>query len=341
MNSRTPVREVPTRPSPVWGRGIPLGQFDPQESEFGRPYTGAVTATRRSSLPALLRSAQSTKIRLVLNLAGGQRRYVDPDGTFNLELWKREIDQYRDVDFAPYVTEGLVLAHYLVDEPLSPDTWGGRAISMEEIEEMAHYSKSIWPSLPTTVGGVRPRLLRGFDWHYLDIAWPQWAGPLQGAGAGRTPEEFRDENVAYAKELGLGLIFGLNVVNGGDGSSGIPGTRQGHWRMTGAELQHAGVTLADTPYACAFFIWRHDPEYERAQTYAPRWTRSPSPPRREAARHASAIPRRPIRPHQAIPPARAIPRRARHRHADNRGPPAHCLACSTRFSRLSRQRSAR
>ena len=245
------------------GQGIPLGQFDPQESEFGRPYTGAVTATRRSSLPALLRSAQSTKIRLVLNLAGGQRRYVNPDGTFNLELWKREIDQYRDVDFAPYVTEGLVLAHYLVDEPLSPGTWGGRAISMEEIEEMAHYSKSIWPSLPTTVGGVRPRLLRGFDWHYLDIAWPQWAGPLQGGGAGRTPEEFRDENVAYAKELGLGLIFGLNVVNGGDGSSGIPGTRQGHWRMTGAELQHAGVTLADTPYACAFFIWRHDPEYER------------------------------------------------------------------------------
>jgi hypothetical protein len=199
----------------------------------------------------------------VINLAGGQRHYINPDGTFNLELWKRQIDQYRDVDFAPYVTEGLVLAHFLVDEPLWPGTWGGRAISMEEIEEMAHYSKSLWPSLPTAVGGVRPGLLRGFDWHDLDIAWPQWAGPLHGGGAGRTPEEFRDENVAYAKALGLGLIFGLNVLDGGDGSSGIPGTRQAHWRMTGAELQQAGLVLAETPYACALFIWRHDLESER------------------------------------------------------------------------------
>jgi hypothetical protein len=25
----------------------------------------------------------------------------------------------------------------------------------------------------------------------------------------------------------------------------------------------ASATLAETPYACAFFVWRHDPGYER------------------------------------------------------------------------------
>jgi hypothetical protein len=246
------------------GQAIPFGEFKPAESDFGLPYTGAVTPASRSGLAAALRSAQEAKTRLVINLAGGRRNYTNPDGTLNLELWKRRIDQYRDVDFAPYVTEGLVLAHSLVDEPRWPGNWGGRAISFEEIEEMARYSKTIWPSLPTTVSGeTRPGLLRGFEWHYLDVAWAQWTGPLYGSGASQSLEEYRNESVAYAKELGLGLILGLNVLDGGDGSSGIPGAVQGHWRMTGAELQQAGVVLAQTPYACALFIWRHDPEYER------------------------------------------------------------------------------
>src|SRR5881394_4173857 len=117
------------------GQGIPFGASDPPASQFGHPYTGALTGTSRSGVAALLRSAQATRTRLVIKLTGSKRDYINPDGTFNLELWKRQIDQYRDVDFAPYVTEGLVLAHRLVDEPRWPGNWGGRAISMEEIEE--------------------------------------------------------------------------------------------------------------------------------------------------------------------------------------------------------------
>jgi len=245
------------------GQGIPFGEADGPESEFAQPYTGALAGATRGSLAGLLREAQATRTRLVLKLAASKRDYTNPDGSFNLDLWKREIDQYRDVDFAPYVTEGLVLAHRLVDEPTWPVNWGGRAIPLEDIEEMARYSKSIWPSLPTAVSGdTRPELLRGFEWHYLDIASAQWSGPVYSS-AGRTLEEFRDENVAYAKELGLGLILSVNVLNGGDGTSGLPGPKEKYWQMTGAELQQAAVTLAETPYACAFFIWRHDPEYER------------------------------------------------------------------------------
>jgi hypothetical protein len=116
------------------GQGIAFGESDQPESEFGRPYTGALAGTSRSSIAALLRHAQATRTRLVLKLAGSKWDYTNPDGTFNLDLWKRQIDQYRDVDFAPYVTEGLVLAHRLVDEPTWPVNWGGRAISLEEIE---------------------------------------------------------------------------------------------------------------------------------------------------------------------------------------------------------------
>jgi hypothetical protein len=244
------------------GRGVPFGLAGLPYQAFGRPYTGAVLIASRAELAAHLRAAQAGHTRLVLNLAGSSNRYTNSDGTFNMALWKSRVDAFRDVDLAPYVTEGLVLAHYLVDEPNAPDTWGGRGISPAEVEEMAQYSKSIWPSLPTAVR-ARPGWLKnaGFGWQYLDVAWAQWAGPNGGSG-GRTAEQYRDENVAEAKALGLGLVFGMNLLDGGDGSSGVPGTIPGRWQMSPGEVIQVGTVLAQTPYACALLNWRYNPEFE-------------------------------------------------------------------------------
>jgi len=246
------------------GQGIPFGEADLPTVEFRFPYTGALLTVRRDNVAAYLRAAQAGKLRLVLSLASASRHYTNPDGTFNLALWKSRIDMYRDVDFGPYVTEGLVLAHFLIDEPNAAGTWGGQPVSRADIEEMARYSKSIWPTLPTAVRAAPAWLLAG-DTTYrdLDIAWAQWAGPLHGAGTGLTPEDFRDKNVALAKRLGLGLIFGVNYLNGGDGSSGVPGT-DSHpewWQMSAPELVHVGTVLVQAPYACAFLSWRYAPEY--------------------------------------------------------------------------------
>jgi hypothetical protein len=246
------------------GQGIPFGEVDLPTVEFRSPYTGAVLTVRRDNVASYLRAAQTGKLRLVLNLAGASRRYTNPDETFNLELWKARIDLYRDVDFGPYVTEGLVLAHFLVDEPGAAATWGGQPISRATIEEMARYSKSIWPTLPTAVRAPPQWLLAGdTSYQSLDIAWAQWAGPLHGAGTGLTPEQFRDKNVALAKQLGLGLVFGMNYLNGGDGSSGIPGTAShpNQWQMSPAELVNVGTLLIQAPYSCAFLSWHYAPEY--------------------------------------------------------------------------------
>ncbi len=247
------------------GQGVPFGEFGLEPEQFRPPYTGAVVLVSRSSVASVLREAQARKLRLVLNLAGGGRHYSRPDGTFDLELWKARIDTYRDVDFTPYVTEGLVLAHFLLDEPGALGTWGGRAVSRADIEEMARYSESIWPSLPTAVRATAEWLAHG-DTTYasLDIAWAQWSGPYRGAGTGLTPEQFRDENVARAKDLELGLIFGMNYLNGGDGSSGVPGTELHPelWQMSAAELARVGTVLAEAPYACAMLSWRHEAGFE-------------------------------------------------------------------------------
>ena len=247
------------------GQGIPFGEFGIPPEEFRAPYSGAVLAVSRARVGSVLKAAQAERLRLVLSLAGGGNSYSRPDGTFDLAAWKSRIDTYRDVDFAPWVTEGLILAHYLIDEPGAPGTWGGQEVSGADIEEMARYSKSIWPTLPTAVRSP-PRWLLAGDTAYpsLDIAWAQWSGSYRGAGSGLTPVQFRDESVALAKRLGLGLIFGLNYLNGGDGSSGIGGTEDHPelWQMSAAEVTYMGTLLAEAPYACAFISWRHDASFE-------------------------------------------------------------------------------
>jgi hypothetical protein len=251
------------------GRSIPFGLFGIPRDAYGAPYTGAVTGAERSNIGRILWASQRGKTRVVLNLAGPRRYYISPDGTFSLALWKQRIDAFRDVDFGPYVTEGLILAHFLVDEPNDETEWGGRDISYDDLEEMAKYSKSIWPSLPTAVRAP-PGWLKGsrFSWQYVDIAWAQWAGP-HSASRGRTPEQFRDENVAEAKQLGMGLVFGMNLLDGGDGSSGIAGTLSDRWQMSPEEVVRVGTVFASTPYACALLSWRYEPAFqERAEVRA-------------------------------------------------------------------------
>jgi hypothetical protein len=246
------------------GQGIPFGMFTLPLDRFRAPMTGAALAVSRDRVAAVLRAARAGKVRVVLNLGGGKDN-TRGDSAFDLTRWKARIDQYRDVDFDPYVEEGLVLAHFLVDEPYAEQSWGGREISRSEIEEMARYSKSIWPTLPTVVRAPPGWLAQGDTaLPDLDIAWAQWAGAGRAGADWRTPEEFRDENVAYAKQLGLGLIMGVNQLNGGDGSSGVHGTpdHPDRWQMSAAELTRIGTLLVETPYACAFMSWRYDIGFE-------------------------------------------------------------------------------
>ena len=247
------------------GRGVPYGMFTLPLDQLRAPITGAALAVSRERVGAVLRAARAGKVRVILNLAGGKDNVRGSDGRFDLSRWKARIDQYRDVDFAPYVEEGLILAHLLVDEPYAAPLWGGQEISRADIEAMARYSKSIWPTLPTAVRAPPAWLVAG-DTTYsdLDIAWAQWAGPERAGGNWRTPEDFRDENVARAKQLGLGLIVGLNHLNGGNGSSGVAGTpdHPERWQMSAAELVRLGTLLVETPYACAFVSWRYEAAFE-------------------------------------------------------------------------------
>jgi hypothetical protein len=259
---------APTTTSPT-GAGVPFGPFHLPNDQFGVRtwYDGALRGLSTSSASSDLSYAKSKGIRIVVSLPGSRAGYTNSDKTFNMSLWKQKMDAWRSQAalLETYYASGTILANYLVDEPDCSSCWGGKPITGAQAAEMSSYAKSILPDIPTIVRAV-PAWFRkvGLTGNQVDLAWAQYEGPLHQPSANMTPEQFRDQNVADAKALGMGLIMGMNTLDGGDGSSGIPGTYNlatvtTRWQMSAAEVQHAGTVFAKETYVCAVLDWRYSP----------------------------------------------------------------------------------
>lgn len=256
--------------------GIPFGDFRLPTSMYKAPYTGALVALSVSSTVSTLNAAKSAGMRQVISMAGNRSNYTNSDGTFNMTKWKSRVYAFRSINFGSFVSAGTVIGHYLVDEPTCSSCWGGRRIAASQVAEMSRYSKSLWPSLPTGVRTTPAQLSTiGSDFGSLDFAWAQWAGPLHVPSFRMTPQQFRDAQVAAARKLGLGLVFGLNYEDGGDGSSHINGTFAKdpnlsdskycsstgscyRYAMSASEVRNVGTVFAQASYGCAVISWKYD-----------------------------------------------------------------------------------
>jgi hypothetical protein len=199
-----------------------------------------------------LAAARAKGARMVLKMCMGDDKYVkNPDGTFSFTKWKALVDRFRSVNLTPYITDGTLLGHFLIDEPHRAAKWG-KPIPQATVEAMAQYSKQIWPGLTTFVRVVPSWLAAApVTYTYLDAGWLQYAW-----GKGDVATMVASE-VAIAKSKHLGLMVGLNVLQGGNGSSGIRGTTSGNWAMSASEVRSYGTTLLSQSYACGFYNWSY------------------------------------------------------------------------------------
>lgn len=232
--------------------GIPFGPQHLPASRFDSTYTGTVWIVNPSTVMSQLEAARGARARVVLNLSttkGAQ----NPDGSFSLELWKRRVDRFKDIDIEAYIAAGTILGHYIMDEPHSARNWNGRPVPFGDIEAAAKYSKELWPSMTTFVRS-HPTFLAGapFRWRYVDAAWAQYSARRGDVKA------YVESNVASAKALGFGLVVGLNLLTGGTSESGIPGYHEGKWAMSAGQIRRWGRVLAAEPYACALSMWKYD-----------------------------------------------------------------------------------
>jgi hypothetical protein len=222
--------------------GIPMGTFDLPTSYLGSRFNGAMRYIWPAYLNSNLSAIKSRGGKVVLMLAGPERFYKDGNGHFSFTKWKARIDKYRNVNFSSYVRDGTIVAHYLIDEPYDPANWNGRPVPGSTLEAMAKYSKQIWPSMATVVR-AEPYLIKWSGrYQYLDAAWAQY---LQRKGDVNT---YIRRNVSEAQNMGLGLVVGLNLIDGG--------TNNRH--MTASQAQSWGSALLNSSYPCAFLSWDYN-----------------------------------------------------------------------------------
>jgi hypothetical protein len=230
--------------------GIPIGYFGQPTEVYGATYNGGFRSSAPSYLTKTLAGVKARGGRMVVNFAGHERNYKT-GGKFNLTKWKARVAAYRNVNFSQYINDGTIIAHYLIDEPGDPHNWG-HAISGATLEEMARYSKQLWPNLPTVVRADASYLANfSTKYRYLDAAWAQYV-TRKGS-----PSAYISRNIKDAQRKGLALITGLNVTRGG------PNKRQ----LSASQIKSYGAALLASSYPCAFISWDFKSSYTRGSVH--------------------------------------------------------------------------
>ena len=257
----------PVAPSEAIGSGVAFGVFShPARFDETFPQFSALRFLLADTDDAFdyLERARASGTSVVISMTGNAASR-NPDNTLNAAGWRAEVDQFADFDFDSYVADGTLIGHYILDEPKCRNCWGGEVLTNAQIDELAAYSKELFPSLPVIVRQGPERLARhaggldvaipGFEWSYVDIAWAQYTeskGPIQA---------YVEGEIAGAVEQDLGLIWGLNVLAGGDGSSGLHPNAPldpADWLMSEAEIVRYGTEMLDAGFGCAFINFRYE-----------------------------------------------------------------------------------
>lgn len=243
-----------TAPTPAKYPGIPFGLFRTPPELWSPEFNGGTREMPPEHLLAHLMAARRAGGRIIIRMVGGEPNYRNSDKTFSITKWKQRLDRFRDIDFNSYIEDGTIAGHFILDEPHDKSNWGGTTVPPAVIDELAKYSKEIWPTMLTVVRGW-PSFLKGYHYQYLDAAWAQYSarfGPI---------DSFVKQNVQDAKETGLALIVGLNLINGGTKASGINGLYAGTYSMSAEQVRSWGDALVSEPYACAFISWMYYKPY--------------------------------------------------------------------------------
>jgi hypothetical protein len=240
-------------PGPLSHVGLPFGPAHSPSERFAE-FSGTLhTATDPDTLIRDLEAARRANARLLISFTGNEQYLRDSDG-FSLAKWKQRVDRFRGLDLTPYIADGTIVGHFILDEPADPTNWNGKRVSQADIEEIARYSKEIWPSMATVIRTF-PEYLVGYQYPHLDAVQVQYHDRFGSL------EDFITTHVQSAKSLGLALVGGLNMINGGSKDSGIPGRRAGKHAMSADELRSWGGRYLAEPYICAFILWEYDSTY--------------------------------------------------------------------------------
>jgi hypothetical protein len=230
--------------------GIPFGPFDLFKNSTTlrqhAPFNLTIDFTDVSTILGTISLARQNHIRLVTQMTGGSHSNYLTNGKFDFSKWKARLNTLntqtiRD-SVARGVADGTILFNELMDEPDHP-SWGG-VMTHALLDSMSRYEKGIFPTLKSAVTVQ-------WDWEKtkvyqsVDMLMSQY-----GFHQDTIVQRYRDSAVASAKRQNVGLMFSMNILDGGGKTFGTP--------MSAAQVQNFGNVLVAEPFACGLTMWTWD-----------------------------------------------------------------------------------
>lgn len=259
--------------------GIPIGPAQQPVATWTTEFNSAVYVAVPQTLLSDLELARRLNMRLFVSFTGSSQNLVNGSG-FSITIWKQRVDRFRQFDLSSYIADGTIFGHFILDEPSDASNWNGHTVSQADIEEMARYSKQVWPTMETMIRAW-PDYLKGGKYPDLDAVRVQYHvrfGDLN---------QFITKNAQAVSDLGLALVGGLNVTKGGGTQSGLPPYEVGRYPMNATQVRTFGSRFLSEPSVCAFVMWDYRSDYfERPDIMAAM---------ADLSRQAAKLPNRPCR----------------------------------------------
>lgn len=260
---RRPWRPRPDRPRPTPVLPTPYGYWGLNgyvsstgladvSDRLGAAVFQVANESPTWTVNTLLPMVKSAGMTVTLRMAGDHAYYTS-SGNFDLDAWKDRLDLWAGSGIQAYIDDGTLVGHMVLDDI---HNFSGADPTGDQLDEMARYSKEVLPGLMTFVrcqATTMPTPTAGVYVH-LDASVNQY----QRVDA--TIEDYVADEHAAARALDLGIINGLNIADGGDGSSGQPGWRTGRYAMSPEEILDYGGQLAAMPGVGMFLNWEYDGE---------------------------------------------------------------------------------
>lgn len=260
--------------------GTPFGPS--QQLDAGgpfRPFTMTSDAMTPANVASRIAAARTGRYHLVLALTGGAHdKYLSViNGVlqFDLAKWRAAMDLYNTPAIrqaiADGVKDGTILGNNVMDEPQvsgagDGNTWGPPGtMTKAKVDGLCSYVTQLFPTL--TPGVFHQHNTFEPDKRYTVCAfiidqYNQRRGDVTA---------FRDAGLALGTRDGHGVMFSINVLNGGvpdtDGTWDCVGAGQygkgtftPNCRMTPEQVRTWGAVLG-TAGCGGLFMWRYDGGY--------------------------------------------------------------------------------
>lgn len=220
-----------------------------------------------SSLSAI----QAKGARVIMQFPGAASNYKDANSAFSLAMWKARMDiafaRTSPQQMGNFVQDGTLLCNWMIDDfKQGSNVFSGGVPTYEDLEAMAAYSKSVWTLVPCMARAENQYLKSicvaagASTYTYVDFGWAQWHRRFGAALAWFT------NHVNDGRSVGLGALFGYNLLNGGSGITAPwnvhPDLGAPNFGMSPQEIDACTDAFSALTYAIGVNVWAQNPSFD-------------------------------------------------------------------------------